>query len=115
MRYRFARLRNWPLGPTRTVRSDSRVIQWILDAQWYNWSWQHRMDITRDVEANAYVRITPTRLGVILYFPIINEGEKQWARCFIELFDRRVMKADCFMIRTYRQWFSLILHNLKFE
>ena len=113
MRYRLASLRDWSLGPTRVVRSDSEVIQWLLDAVWFNWNTRHRIDITRDVEANTFVWITPTRLGAILYFPILNEGEKQWAKCYIELFDRRVMKIDCFALQTYRQWFSLILKSFK--
>ena len=113
MRYRLARLRNWSLGPRKAVRSDSEVIQWLLDAEWFNWSPRHRMEITRDVEANTYVWITPTRLGAILYFPIVNEGIKQWATCFIQLFDHRVMKTEYFCIRTYRQWFTLLFKAIK--
>ena len=115
MRYRFARVRNWSLGPARIVRSDSEVIQWLLDAEWFNWSLRHRINITRDVEANTFVWIAPTRLGAILYFPIMNHmnGRKEWATCFIQLFDNRVMKTDCFSIQTYRQWFSLLLKNFK--
>ena len=113
MRYRYARLRNWKTGPTRVVRSDSEVIQWILDADWYNWSLQHRINITRDVEANTYVYITPTRLGAMLHFPLWNEGTKEWANCHIQLFDDRVMKTDCFAIRTYREWFNTFFKLLK--
>lgn len=115
MRYRFARLRNWKTGPTMSVRSDSEIIQWLLDADWFNWSLRHRIDITRDVEANTYVYITPTRLGAYLHFTLINEGRKEWANCHIQLFDHRVMKTDCFTIQTYRQWFTLFFKTLKEE
>lgn len=113
MRYKLAVLRNWHTGPTKLVRSDSDVIQWLLDARWYNWSPRHRYEITRDVEANTLVWITPTRLGAILRFPIRVGLGKEWATCFIQLFDHRVMKTNCFQIRTYKQWFKLFLQSTR--
>ena len=106
MTFKLAVLRNWALGRTVRVRSNSEVIQWILDAHWYNWSPRHRSEITRDVEANRYVWITPTRLGAILNFPCVNQGVKLWGSCFVQLFDHRIMTIDCFNIRTYAQIFA---------
>ena len=99
-------LRNWPLGRRTRVRSDSPVIQWLLDAQWFNWSRRHRDEITRDVEANTYVWITPTRLGAVLNFPCQDQGVKLWANCFVQLYDNRVMTLKCFRLRTYEQIFA---------
>ena len=110
--FKLAVLRNWYLGPPRLVRSDSRVIQWLLDAEWVNWSPRHRYEITRDVEANTLVWITPSRLGATLRFPIRDGRNKQWATCFIQLFDHRVMTVDCFRIRTYKEWFASVLKTL---
>ena len=113
MRFKLAVLRNWPLGRPVRVRSTSAVIQWLLDAEWYNWSRQHRIAITRDVEANRYVWITPTRLGAILNFPCFNQGLKIWGHCFVQLFDHRVMTLDCFQLRTYKQIFARFLTMLQ--
>ena len=112
MIFKLAILRNWTLGRTVRVRTDSEVIQWLLDAQWYNWSRQHRNAITRDVEANAFVWITPTRLGAILNFPCFEQGVKIWGHCFIQLFDHRIMTLSCFRIRTYKQVFASMLKRL---
>ena len=106
MTFKLAVLRNWALGRTVRVRSDSEVIQWLLDAEWYNWSRRHRNEITRDVEANTYVWITPTRLGAVLNFILVDKGVKQWANCFVQLFDHRIMTVDCFCLKTHAQIFA---------
>lgn len=106
MSFKLAVLRNWALGRTVRVRTDSEVIQWLLDAQWYNWSRRHRNEITRDVESNTYVWITPTRLGAVLNFPFLVRGVKTWGCCFVQLFDHRVMTVDCFNLKTYEQIFA---------
>ena len=113
MTIKLAFLRNWVLGRTIRVRSDSPVIQWLLDARWYNWSRRHRDDITRDVEANRYVWITPTRLGAILNFPCQNQGVKLWAHCFVQLYDNRIMTVDCFNLRSYEQIFARFFRKFK--
>ena len=112
MTFKLAVLRNWTLGQTTRVRSDSEVIQWLLDAHWYNWSPRHRGEITRDVEANQYVWITPTRLGAVLNFPLVVDSRKQWANCFVQLFDHRVMTVDCFCLQTYAQIFARFFRKL---
>ena len=111
--FKFATLRNWALGRTVRVRSDSEVVQWLLDARWFNWSRQHRNDITRDVEACAFVWITPTRLGAILDFPCQHRGMKIWGHCFIQLFDDRIMTLSCFRLRTYKQFFARFFKEFK--
>ena len=109
----LANLEDWPTGRFYTVRSQSEVIQWLLDAEWYNWNRENRNNITRDVEACQYVRIMPTRLGARLQF-ISNDGShKRFASIFIQLFDERIMKTYLFQIRTYDEWFRLFFRLLK--
>ena len=109
----LANLRDWPVGPMRVVESQSLVIQWLLDANWFNWSREDRDAITRDIEANRFIRITPTRLGARLQFLSNDNGRKIFASIFIQLFDERVMKGYLFRIRTYKVWFRKFLRELK--
>ena len=109
----LANLRDWPVGPMRVVESQSLVIQWLLDANWFNWSREDRDAITRDIEANRFIRVTPTRLGARLQFLSNDNGRKIFASIFIQLFDERVMKGYLFRIRTYKVWFRKFLRELK--
>ena len=113
MRYVFVRLRNWPLGQKRSVRTDSELIQHILDAEWFNRTQAQRDEITREVEANSWVWFTPTRLGAILQFPFRLNGRKTHADVFIQLYDNRVVKVNCFRIQTYKTWFKNFLSELR--
>ena len=110
---KLARLRNWATGPTVPLSPYSEVVQFILDAAWYNWSWQHRQSITRDVEASNVVWVTPTRLGAYLQFPCRNNERKETARVFICLYDRRVIKAHYFQLQTYKDWFQNFCANIE--
>ena len=112
---RWAYLRNWRTGRTYPLRPQSRVIQWLLSAQWYNWSWEDRYDITRDVEASNIIWLTPTRLGVNLRFACMVHGDKRHANIFIGLYDRRVIIPDLFRVRTYKSWFQEFARNIDDE
>ena len=109
----MAGLRDWPIGRTLIVPSQSEVIQWLLDAEWFNWSWEDRSNITRDIEACRFVRITPTRLGARLQFMAQDGDRKLFASIFIQLFDERIMKAYLFRMRTYKSWFISFFRRLK--
>ena len=113
--YKLAQLQNWPIGSTVAVTPNSEVVQWILDAVWFNWNVEHRIQITRDVEASDLIWLTPTRLGVMIQFCTLVNGEKTHARVFIELFDRRIIKPDIFSIQTYKELFEQFLRDLNFD
>ena len=115
MGLRWARLRNWRIGRTYPLRPQSRVIQWLLSAQWYNWSWEDRYDITRDVEASNVVWLTPTRLGVNLRFSCLVHGDKRHANIFIGLYDRRIITPELFRVQTYKSWFQDFARNIDDE
>ena len=110
---RFARLRNWQTGLTRSFHPQSELIQWVLDAQWYNWSWEDRIEITRDVEASNVVWVTPTRLGVTLRFACHVDGDKRHACIFIGLYDNRVITPHLFRIQTYSEWFREFARDIE--
>ena len=112
---RWAHLSNWRIGRTYTLRPQSRVIQWLLSAQWYNWSLEDRYDITRDVEASNVIWLTPTRLGVNLRFACMVHGDKRHASIFIGLYDRRIITPDLFRIQTYKTWFQDFARNIDDE
>ena len=109
----IAVLEDWILGETKRVTPSSEVIQWIVEARWYNWSWEAREDITRDIEASNAIWVTPTRLGAWLQFYIRDRNEKKQVKCFIRLFDNRVMKIDCFNIQTYKEWFASFFEEME--
>ena len=109
----LANLRDWPIGPMRVVASQSAAVQWLLDATWFNWSWEDRIAITRDIEANRFIRVTPTRLGARLQFFSRDGSRKLRASIFIQLFDERVMKSYLFRIQTYKVWFKTFLKLLR--
>ena len=115
MGLRWARLRNWRIGRTYPLRPQSRVIQWLLSAQWYNWSWEDRYDIIRDVEASNVVWLTPTRLGVNLRFSCLVHGDKRHANIFIGLYDRRIITPELFRVQTYKSWFQDFARNIDDE
>lgn len=115
MTFVFAQLQNWLTGATRPVRSDSEVVQWVLDADWFNWGYEQRREITRDVEASPIVWLTPWRLGVHLRYPAVVDNQKISACCFIQLYDTRIMKPDCFRIQTYSEWFADFCKNIESE
>ena len=111
----MARLPDWQIGPTIALHPQSEAVQWILDADWYNWSYSHRRNITRDVEASNVIWLAPTRLGVFLGYTFILNGDKSFAKIFITLYDRRIMKLECFQLRTYKEWFADFCSNIEDE
>ena len=115
MSAKMATLADWQTGPTRVFHGQSEIIQWILSADWYNWSYEHRENITRDVEASDLIWLTPTRLGVILKYSCLIEGAKSFARIFIALFDRRIMKIELFRLQTYKEWFKIFFQEIDEE
>ena len=112
---RWAPLRDWIIGRTYILHPQSEPIQWILDANWYNWSLQDRIEITRDVEASNFVRLTPTRLGARLQFACMVHGDKRHANITIRLYDGRVITPDIFRVQTYKQWFQDFVRNIDDE
>ena len=110
---RSARLRNWQTGLSQSFHPQSDLIQWILDAQWYNWSWEDRFEITRDVEASNVIWVTPSRLGVVLRYACLVDGDKRHACIFIALYDGRVITPDLFRIQTYSEWFREFARNIE--
>ena len=114
MEPKLANLANWQIGLTKAFEPQDEVVQWILDAVWYNWPWEDRVDITRGVEASRLVWITPMRLGVRMAFPVTVNGEKRHANIFICLYDRRIMKLECFQMQTYKEWFAGFLRNIEY-
>ena len=111
----YARLQNWRTGRTYPLHPQSEVIQWLLDAQWYNWSYEDRFDITRDINASNVIWLTPTRLGVNLQFACLVEGDKRHANIFIGLYDHRVIVPYWFRIQTYTEWFQDFCRNIDDE
>lgn len=109
----IAVLEDWIIGETKRVTPNSEVIQWIVEARWYNWSWEAREDITRDIEASNDIWVTPTRLGTWLQLFIRDKNDKKQVKCFIRLFDNRVMKTDCFNIQTYKEWFASFFEEME--
>ena len=113
MSVKLANLEDWQIGPTVAVHPQSEAVQFILDANWYNWSYRHRRAITLDVEASDVIWLTPTRLGVFLKYAFMHDGDKSSARIFIALYDRRIMKPDCFQIQTYKEWFATFCKEIE--
>ena len=111
-RPKVARLADWQIGPTVALHPQSEVIQWILDGEWYNWDYDHRHDITTDVEASDVIWLTPTRLGVLLTYACLIDGAKSRARVFIALYDNRIITADLFRVQTYQEWFAEFCRNI---
>ena len=115
MPIQWARLIDWQTGPTTAHNPQSDVVQWILDAEWFNWSYPHRINISRDVEASSVIWLTPTRLGVFLGYHYIHNGDKSFAKIFVKLYDSRVIKLDLFQLRTYKEWFAEFCSNIEDE
>lgn len=105
-------LRNWPIGQTRIVSPYSEVVQWILDAHWYNFEPEDRGSVTNDIEATKFLLLTPTRLGVWLQYTIDGPRSNRQVTVFIQMYDTRVMKLNCFSIRTYKQLFAKFFADL---
>ena len=110
---KLANLANWQIGLTKAFNPNDEVIQWILDAEWYNWSYSDRFAITSDVEACDVIWLTPMRLGVRLAFQSNVNGEKRHANIFIRLYDTRIMKAELFQIQTFKEWFAIFIQNIE--
>ena len=99
-------LQDWCIGETRTLSPYSETVQWILDAQWFNFTWEGREHLTRDIEASKFVKVTPTRLGVWLQFATLEFNCNRLMNVHIQLYNNRVMKIDCFNIQTYEAIFA---------
>ena len=110
---KWAILANWQIGPTKAFEPNDEVIQWILDAIWFNWNYQHRIEITRDIEACNVIWLTPMRLGVQMAFISHYNGEKRHANIFIRLYDTRIITPDLFRIQTYKEWFTNFIQDLE--
>ena len=105
-------LRDWCIGKTRTLSPYSDTVQWILDAHWYNFTWEDREHLTRDVEASKFVKVTPTRLGVWLHFCTTEINCNRMMNVYVQLYNTRVMKMDCFAIQTYESIFAKFFADL---
>lgn len=112
---KWANLTDWQIGLTTAHHPQSEVVQWLLDADWYNWSYRHRINITRDIEASTVVWLTPTRLGVHLGYHFLLNGTKDFARIFVRLYDNRVIKLELFQLQTYKEWFADFCSNIEDE
>ena len=97
-------LRNWVIGETRRISPQSEAVQWLLDAQWFNWDPEDRYEVTRDIEATDSILLTPCRLGAWLQFMVKDGNRKKTVYCLIQLYDTRVMKMNCFRIVTPSQY-----------
>ena len=76
-----------PYSDYYSINSTALLIDFILQARWYNWSWVAQDEITRDVRRNKEVQIRHAPAGVWLRFLSFDDNITAQQEIFIRLTD----------------------------
>ena len=83
-----------PLGDYYKVKSTGLIVDFILQARWYNWSWQAQDEITKDVKRNKEIDIRHAPAGVWLRFLSFDDNITAQQEIFIRLTDIIMMTKN---------------------
>ena len=80
----------WDVLPTSNyyrIQSTAMVIEFILQARWYNWSWAAQEEIAQDIKRNKEVDIRHAPAGVWLRFLSFDDNTTAQQEIFVRLTD----------------------------
>ena len=83
-----------PFSDYYSVNVTAMLIDFILQARWYNWSWGAQEEITRDVRRNKQVHIRHAPAGVWLRFLSFDDNIPVQQEIFIRLTDIVMMTKN---------------------
>ena len=106
MRFEWADLEDFWIGRPKLISTRSEAMAFILQAEWFNFTWEERDKVEMEMSQVAVVKVCMSRLGVWIEYPIQRFEDKSARRIFIQLYDNRIMKINCFCIQTYKELFS---------
>ena len=75
------------MGNYYRIKTTALVIDFILEARWYNWSWVAQTEITQDVRRNKEIDIRHAPAGVWLRFLSFDNNITVQQEIFIRLTD----------------------------
>ena len=80
----------WDVLPTSDyyrISSTALVIDFVLQARWYNWSWTAQEEIAQDVKRNKEVDLRHAPAGVWLRFLSFDDNTTVQQEIFVRLTD----------------------------
>jgi len=80
----------WDVLPTSRyyrIKSTALIIDFVLQARWYNWSWTAQDEIAQDVKRNKEVDIRHAPAGVWLRFLSFDDNITVQQEIFVRLTD----------------------------
>ena len=83
-----------PFSEYYSIRTTALLIDFILQARWYNWSWGAQVEITSDVRRNKEVSIRHAPAGVWLRFLSFDDNITAQQEIFIRLTDIVMMTKN---------------------
>lgn len=83
-----------PIGEYYKIKSTSIIIDFILQARWYNWSGIAQEEISRDVRRNKNVDLKHAPAGVWLRFLSFDDNSTAQQEIFIRLTDIVMMTKN---------------------
>ena len=76
------------------IKSNAMIIDFILQARWYNWSWTAQTEITQDVRRNKEVDLRHAPSGVWLRFLSFDDNTTVQQEIFVRLTDIVMMTKN---------------------
>ena len=83
-----------PTSAYYRINSSALIIEFILQARWYNWSWVAQEEISLDVRRNKQVDIRHAPSGVWLRFMSFDDNITAQQEIFIRLTDIIMMTKN---------------------
>ena len=83
-----------PYSEYYSIRTTALLIDFILQARWYNWSWGAQEEISIDVRRNKEVDIRHAPAGVWLRFLSFDDSNSAQQEIFIRLTDIVMMTKN---------------------
>ena len=76
-----------PNGNYYKLKTTAMIVEFILNARWYNWSWNAQLEIAQDIRLNKEIHIRHAPSGVWLRFLTYHNNVSVQQEIFVRLTD----------------------------
>lgn len=83
-----------PYSEYYSVRTSALLIEFIIQARWYNWSWGAQIEISSDIRRNKEIDIRHAPAGVWLRFLSFDDNITAQQEIFVRLTDIVMMTKN---------------------
>lgn len=83
-----------PFSDYYAIKTTTLIIDFILNARWYNWSWGAQIEISSDIRRNKEVDLRHAPAGVWLRFLSFDDNITAQQEIFVRLTDIVMMTKN---------------------